>query len=272
MKKFAQLKKEYNLAISLHAPNDEIRAQLIPDKIRYPIKEILACADECRDSNGRQYTLEYTLIAGINDSLKNAEDLAYLAKEHRAKINLIPYNSTGKIYQRPSKDVIEKFVEKVTSCQARITVRAERGNKKLAACGQLRSQIIAAKKQLSIFLISLVCLSTLVGCQSTFDTYGDVNAKRRAPKRRTFLTEERKSPPKHRSPVNDMFDIKPTKSDAPILSGTITKGELSVIEKVRQEHDDFRTSSKAAHKQFDKENEERSTWVFGKGILNTQSK
>ena len=273
MKKFAQLKKEYNLAISLHAPNDEIRAQLIPDKIRYPIKEILACADECRDSNGRQYTLEYTLIAGINDSLKNAEDLAYLAKEHHAKINLIPYNSTGKIYQRPAKEVIEKFVAKVTSCQARITVRAERGNKKSAACGQLRSQMMsAAKKATTMLLISFISLVTLTGCQGTLDSYGDPNAKRKAPRKRTFLSEERRVPRKNRSPLSDMFDIKPTKSDAPILSGTISKSELNAIEQIRQEHDDFRTSSKATHKRFDKENEDRSTWVFGKGIFNTQPK
>ena len=274
MKKFAQLKKEYNLAISLHAPNDEIRSQLIPDKIRYPIKDILACADECRDSNGRQYTLEYTLIAGINDSLKNAEDLAFLAKEHRAKINLIPYNSTGKTYKRPTKEVIEKFVEKVINCQARITVRAERGNKKSAACGQLRSQMIAsANKGITTILIALTSLLLFTGCQQIFDPYGDPNAKRVAPRRRSFLEEPtRKVSSKQRSPLEDMFEIKPTKSDAPILSGTVTKGELSVIEQIQKEHDDFRTSSKATHKRFDKENEERSTWVFGKGILNTQSK
>ena len=133
--------------------------------------------------------------------------------------------------------------------------------------------IASANKGITIILFALTSLLLFTGCQQIFDPYGDPNAKRVAPKRRSFFDEPpRKVSSKQRSPLNDMFDIKPTKSDAPILSGTVTKGELSVIEQMQKEHDDFRTSSKATHKRFDKENEERSTWVFGKGILNTQSK
>lgn len=138
MQKFAQLKREYNLAISLHAVTDEIRAKLIPAKVRYSIAEILKAADLCRDNNNRQYTLEYTMIAGINDDLDSARKLADIAINHHAKINLIPYNATDGMFRRPERSVIEAFENEIKSAGARVTRRVERGTKESAACGQLR--------------------------------------------------------------------------------------------------------------------------------------
>ena len=139
MKQFATLKREYNLAVSLHAVDDNTRSKIIPAHFRYPVQEILAAADEIRDANGRQYTLEYTLIAGINDSLDAAEKLGRIAVSHRAKVNLIPYNETGNEFRRPEKSVISEFEKCVAATGARVTCRVEKGSKKTAACGQLRA-------------------------------------------------------------------------------------------------------------------------------------
>lgn len=139
MKKFATLKREFNLAVSLHAPDDQTRAKLIPPKLRYPVAEILSAADEIAKANNRQYTLEYTLISGINDSVEHAEKLGKLAFLHHAKVNLIPYNETGGVFRRPSTEVIDDFESAVSATGARVTRRIERGSAKTAACGQLRA-------------------------------------------------------------------------------------------------------------------------------------
>ena len=138
MLKFAELGKEFTLAISLHAPDDMTRAKIIPDKMRYPISEILDAADIYRERSGRLYTLEYTLLAGINDSQAQAEALGNLARRHRAKINLIPYNETDSLFKRPSREAIELFEKTAAATGATVTRRVERGAKSAAACGQLR--------------------------------------------------------------------------------------------------------------------------------------
>ena len=143
MKNFAELKREFNLAVSLHAPDDETRSKLIPAKLRYPVAEILRAADQIAKANNRQYTLEYTLISGINDSLVHAEKLGKLAFAHHAKVNLIPYNETGDQFRRPPLQTIMDFEAAVSSTGARVTRRIERGSSETAACGQLRT---AAKK------------------------------------------------------------------------------------------------------------------------------
>ncbi|MCQ2378873.1 MAG: 23S rRNA (adenine(2503)-C(2))-methyltransferase RlmN [Victivallaceae bacterium] len=140
MLRFAGLKKEYNLAVSLHAVDDATRAVLIPDPLRYPVKEILAAADSYRDASGRQYTIEYTLVAGVNDSPEAARALGKMASEHHAKINLIPLNRARGDFRRPDRRTIESFEKEVAATGARVTRRAERGLKRGAACGQLRSE------------------------------------------------------------------------------------------------------------------------------------
>lgn len=146
MEKFAGLQKEFNLAVSLHAPDEETRAKIIPDTLRFPIAEILKAVDLYREKAGRMVTLEYTLLSGINDSVAQAEALGRLAYAHHAKINLIPYNATGTAYRRPSREQIEKFERAVASTGASVTRRIERGSGKNAACGQLRIKADGQKK------------------------------------------------------------------------------------------------------------------------------
>ena len=140
MLKFAELGKEYTLAISLHAPDDETRAKIIPGKVRYPISEIMAAADRYLEKAGRMVTLEYTLLDGINDSPAAAQKMARLAREHHAKINLIPYNATDSKFRRPSPKAIAEFEKMISDAGAHVTVRTERGSENAAACGQLRAR------------------------------------------------------------------------------------------------------------------------------------
>lgn len=139
IRKLAALGREYTLAISLHAVDDEIRQMLIPDAFRYPMAEILAAADEYLATAGRMVTFEYTLLESINDSPEAAAKLAAIARRHHAKINLIPYNETLGPFRRPSSKVIESFAAAVERAGAQITVRRERGSDRNAACGQLRN-------------------------------------------------------------------------------------------------------------------------------------
>ncbi len=137
MLKFAELQKEFTLAISLHAADDETRARLIPDQLRYPVSEIMAAADRYLEKAGRMVTLEYTLLAGVNDSREAAERLGKLACRHHAKVNLIPYNSTGTEFHRPAPAVIAAFERAVSETGAHVTCRTERGSETSSACGQL---------------------------------------------------------------------------------------------------------------------------------------
>ena len=146
MLKFAELQKEFTLAVSLHAPDEETRAKIIPDPLRFPIADILSAVDNYREKAGRMVTLEYTLLAGINDSDAQAEALGRLAFTHHAKVNLIPYNSTGNDFRRPSRERIESFEKHALATGAVVTRRMERGSGKNAACGQLRIKAESEKK------------------------------------------------------------------------------------------------------------------------------
>lgn len=138
MRKFADLKREFILAVSLHAVSDEIRDRIIPAKCRYPIAEIMEAVDYYNEQSGRMVTFEYTLLAGINDSKGDAEKLASLARKHHAKINLIACNPTDGEFQRPSTKVVESFFETIERKYPNVTLRREKGSDELAACGQLR--------------------------------------------------------------------------------------------------------------------------------------
>lgn len=136
----AKLALPLNLAVSLHAPNDIVRAKLIPDKLRFPVAEIVKACNAYRKTAGRMITFEYTLIAGINDSPRLAQELAELARKHRVKVNLIPYNPvpSGK-FLRPTDDVLKKFVAILLKRGVQVTMRMEKGSSVNAACGQLRA-------------------------------------------------------------------------------------------------------------------------------------
>ncbi len=140
--KLAKLNLPLNLAVSLHAPNDAIRAKLIPTKMSYPIAEIIKACNDYRAVTGRMVTFEYTLIAGINDMLPAAEELATIARQNRVKINLIPYNPVpGSKFRRPDLTSLKKFEAVLLNRGVQTTMRLEKGSSVNAACGQLRASV-----------------------------------------------------------------------------------------------------------------------------------
>jgi 23S rRNA (adenine2503-C2)-methyltransferase len=127
-----------NLAVSLNAPNDALRSQLMPINRRWPIRELLAA---CRDyplPPGRRITFEYVLLAGINDRPAHAEEVARLLAGLRCKVNLIPFNDfPGAAFQRPSPETVQRFQAILLEHYFTATIRESRGREIGAACGQL---------------------------------------------------------------------------------------------------------------------------------------
>ncbi|UDQ97070.1 23S rRNA (adenine(2503)-C(2))-methyltransferase RlmN [Lentisphaerota bacterium WC36G] len=139
--KLADQEKQFNLALSLHAVDDEMRSKLIPGKMRYPVNKILEACRYYRQKTNRMVTYEYTLLKGINDSIVAAKKLTTLALENRAKVNLIPYNSTeNNGFYRPSAKRINEFSSILEKAGVQVSVRREMGNDVDAACGQLRNK------------------------------------------------------------------------------------------------------------------------------------
>nr|WP_156166094.1 23S rRNA (adenine(2503)-C(2))-methyltransferase RlmN [Spongiibacter sp. IMCC21906] len=135
---------QVSLAVSLHAPNDALRNQLVPINRRYPIAELLAACQRYLDKQAdthRVITIEYTLIAGVNDSQDNARELAVVLKNLPCKINLIPFNPFSlSDYKRPSNNAINRFWQVLTEAGYVTTVRTPRGDDIDAACGQLAGE------------------------------------------------------------------------------------------------------------------------------------
>lgn len=129
-----------SLAVSLHAPNDELRSQIMPINKKYPIKELLRAVSGYMASlpDRRVPVFEYTLISGINDHRQHARDLAQLLKTFPCKINLIPFNPFSQSdYSRPSNSVINNFRQILQEAGFTVTVRTTRADDIGAACGQL---------------------------------------------------------------------------------------------------------------------------------------
>ena len=130
---------QLNLAISLHAPTDALRRELIPWASHFTIKQIFDAARYYFDITGREITLEYVMLAGINDHMTQANQLAKVAKMIRCSVNLIPFNPVeGLEYKRPSVDQVYAFQEVLRQAGVRCKVRKSRGAEADAACGQLR--------------------------------------------------------------------------------------------------------------------------------------
>ena len=128
------------LAVSLHAPNDDVRSELVPINRKYPIADLLNACDAYLKSQGvkASITFEYSLIKDVNDSTDLARDLGRLLKNFRCKVNLIPFNPfPGTTYRRPSDQRIRKFQETLMSKGVLATQRITRGDDIAAACGQL---------------------------------------------------------------------------------------------------------------------------------------
>ncbi|MCC6676377.1 MAG: 23S rRNA (adenine(2503)-C(2))-methyltransferase RlmN [Phycisphaerales bacterium] len=136
-----QFELPVTLALSLHAPNDDVRRQLIPWAEYTTIKDLLAACQKWFAKTGREITLEYTLLRGVNDRPEHAAELAQVAKTLRANINLIRYNEVeGLPFKRPRTEDVREFQELLRARGINSHIRASRGRDIAAACGQLRHE------------------------------------------------------------------------------------------------------------------------------------
>ena len=141
IRRYAKEGLQINLAISLHAPNDEIRNKIMPISKKYPMDELMSAVKYYEKEAGRRVTFEYILLKGLNDSKENAKELARLIKGTLAYVNLIPYNPIKElVYQRSDEKSVHDFLDTLTKCGVTATIRKEFGTDIDAACGQLRAK------------------------------------------------------------------------------------------------------------------------------------
>lgn len=147
IKEFTKEKTGVNLAISLHAPTDEIRNKIMPINKAYKIDDIIAVVKEYIKVTNRRVTFEYILLKDVNDTEECARKLAKLLKGINCYVNLIPYNETSHIeYKTSPKVTINRFYDILKESNINVTIRREFGSKVSAACGQLRSEQISGKE------------------------------------------------------------------------------------------------------------------------------
>lgn len=140
IKQFMEDENQVNLAISLHAPNNELRNQLMKINKAYPLEVLMPVLKEYIEKTHRRLTFEYILLRGVNDSDACALELAKLLKGMNCYVNLIPYNETSHFeYKKSSQERILKFLDVLKKNHIQATIRREFGSKVKAACGQLRS-------------------------------------------------------------------------------------------------------------------------------------
>lgn len=136
---FSKEHTQYNLAVSLHAPNDELRNRLMPVNHAYPLAELMEALDQYGSENNRRLTFEYILLKGINDQPVHAKQLAKLIGKRNAYINLIPYNAVDENgFQGVDHASAMVFYDQLMKLGVRCTIRKEHGGDIDAACGQLR--------------------------------------------------------------------------------------------------------------------------------------
>ncbi len=146
IREFTKEKRQVNLAISLHAPNDEIRNKIMKINKVYPLKEVMNAVRDYLKVNNRKVTFEYIMLKDINDSDECALELAFLLKGMMAYVNLIPYNETSHIeFKKTDRDKIMHFYDILKKNKINVTVRREFGSEVSAACGQLRSNFEEGK-------------------------------------------------------------------------------------------------------------------------------
>ena len=139
IRKLAEEPLQFRLAISLHGATDETRNRIMPVNKKYPLRELTAACEYYEQQKGRMITLEYILIAGVNDALTQIKPLAQLAHRLHAKVNLIPYNKVEDLpWVRPTEEAQEKFLAALEREKIIATLRREKGHDIDAACGQLR--------------------------------------------------------------------------------------------------------------------------------------
>lgn len=147
MKDFTSLNSQVNLSISLHAPNDELRKELMPIANKYSLKEVLDACKEYIKKTNRRITFEYSLFDNVNDSKEQAYELAHLLKGIHCHINLIAANEfEGSPYKRSSSKRVDVFRKTLEELNMNATLRREMGTDIMAACGQLRRGMEANKQ------------------------------------------------------------------------------------------------------------------------------
>ena len=143
IKELAEEKFQITLALSLHAPNDEKRQELMPIAKKYSMDEVLGACKEYFDATGRRLTFEYSLVAGVNDSEENARELAGRIRGINCHVNLIPVNPIKeRSFQRSTREAVENFKIKLEKYGINVTIRREMGSDIDGACGQLRKSYI----------------------------------------------------------------------------------------------------------------------------------
>lgn len=149
IQRLAQEKLQINLAISLHAPTDELRQQTMPINRKYPLSQLMAACQDYIGKTGRQVTFEYVLLSNVNDTPEHAQQLAELLTPFRqfAHVNCIPVNATTANYRTPGPDAIRQFRNILFEHGISNSVRAERGDDIAAACGQLRTRFEQKKQR-----------------------------------------------------------------------------------------------------------------------------
>ena len=164
--KLAEL-SDVSLAISLHAPNDEIRDKIVPLNRRYPIDKLLRSARayiDAQTDKKRVVTIEYTLLAGVNDQVEHAQELTQLLKDYPCKINLIPFNAfPNSGFERPSGNAVSRFWKVLMEAGFIVTVRTTRGDDIDAACGQLVGDVNDRTKRSARYRAQYEELDTLEG-------------------------------------------------------------------------------------------------------------
>jgi len=140
--KLAEENLQIGLAISLHAPSNDLRKKLVPTAGPNSVEDIIEAGRRYYKKTGRRVTFEYTLMEGINDSPEIAKDLARLLKGNGSHVNLIPINPTAGNFKRPSQEHVLEFERILSDAGVNCTVRVEKGTEISAACGQLRTDIV----------------------------------------------------------------------------------------------------------------------------------
>jgi 23S rRNA (adenine2503-C2)-methyltransferase len=140
IKRLANEDLEVTLAISLHAPNDALREELMPINERFPLRPLLAAVKDYTEKTGRRISFEYVLLQDVNDEIEHADELARLLPRKLSHVNLIPYNATDAVFAPTPPAQARAFRERLAAHGLSATIRASRGRDIAAACGQLRAE------------------------------------------------------------------------------------------------------------------------------------
>lgn len=146
IRRLAEMKMPYHLAVSLHAPDDELRNRLVKVNRQTGLQEILAAGDELFEATGRRLTFEYVLLRDVNDQREHAQKLAELLRGRPALVNLIPYNPVaGLEFRTPRPQAVREFADILDERGITVVIRKRKGDRIDAACGQLR-RIVGGKE------------------------------------------------------------------------------------------------------------------------------